>query len=83
MNNAVNVTYTDKLTASEWKVIHNALEEERQTEKRYFRKQKALGCALIAVSVLLPILLQDVTASVFLLPLGIGVVATKDKVVFF
>lgn len=81
MNNAVNVTYTDKLTASEWKVIYNALEEERQSEKRYFRKQKALGGVLIVVSVLLPILLQDVTASVFLLPLGIGVVATKEKVV--
>lgn len=81
MNNTVRVTYTDKLTASEWKVIHNALEEERQTEKRYFRKQKALGGALVAVSVLLPLLLQDITASVFLLPLGIGVVATKEKVV--
>ena len=81
MNNTVRVTYTDKLTASEWKVLHGALEAERQTEKRYFRKQKALGGVLVAVSVLLPIILQDVTASVFLLPLGIGVIATKEKVV--
>lgn len=77
----VKVNYTEQLTYTEWKLIHNAIKEEKRTEKRYFRKQKALGGALVAVSVLIPFLLQDITASVFLFPLGVGVMATKDKVI--
>lgn len=81
MQNTVKVDYTEQLTYTEWEQIHNALKEEKRTEKRYFRKQKALGGALVAVSVLLPLLLQDITASVFLLPLGVCVIVTKDKVI--
>lgn len=77
----VKVNYSESLTYTEWEQIHNALKEEKRTEKRYFRKQKALGGALVTVSVLLPLLLQDITASVFLFPLGVGVMVTKDKVI--
>ena len=77
----VKLNYTDTLTYTEWEQIHNALKEEKRIEKRHFRKQKALGGALVAVSVLLPLLLQDITASVFLFPLGVGVMVTKDKVI--
>lgn len=77
----VKVNYNESLTYHEWEQIHNAIKEEKRTEKRYFRKQKALGGALVAVSVLIPLLLQDITASVFLLPLGVGVMVTKEKVI--
>lgn len=77
----VKLNYTETLTFHEWEQIHNAIKEEKRTEKRYFRKQKAIGGALVAVSVLLPFLLQDITASVFLLPLGVGVMVTKDRVI--
>lgn len=77
----VKVNYTEQLTYTEWEAIHNAIKEEKRTEKRYFRKQKAIGGALVAVSVLIPLLLQDITASVFLFPLGVGVMVTKDKVI--
>lgn len=77
----VKVNYTETLTYQEWEQIHNAMKEEKRIEKRYFRKQKALGGALVAVSVLIPVLLQDITASVFLLPLGVGVMVTKEKVI--
>jgi|GEM_PF-4197427 len=77
----VKVNYSESLTYTEWEQIHNAMKEEKRIEKRYFRKQKALGGALVAVSVLIPVLLQDITASVFLLPLGVGVMVTKDKVI--
>ncbi len=33
MQSVLKVNYIDKLTASEWKVIHGVLEEERQAEK--------------------------------------------------
>lgn len=77
----VKLNYTEQLTFSEWESIHNALKEEKRTEKRYFRKQRILGGALVAVSVLLPLLLQDITASAFLLPLGVGVMVTKDRII--
>ena len=77
----VKLNYTETLTYTEWEAIHNAIKEEKRTEKRYFVKQRILGGALIAVSVLIPLLLQDITASVFLLPLGVGVMVTKDKVI--
>lgn len=77
----VKVNYSEQLTFSEWEQIHNALKEEKRIEKRYFRKQKALGGVLVLCSVLCPLLLQDITASVFLLPLGVGVMVTKDKVI--
>ena len=77
----VKVNYTETLTFQELEQIHNAIKEEKRIEKRYFRKQKAIGGALVAVSVLIPLLLQDITASVLLFPLGVGVMVTKDRVI--
>ena len=77
----VKQNYTETLTYTEWEHIHNAIKEEKKQENRYFIKQRILGGALVAVSVLIPALLQDLTASAFLLPLGVGVMVTKDKVI--
>ena len=77
----VKLNYTETLTYTEWEQIHNALKEEKRIEKRYFRKQKALGGLLVLCSVLCPLLLQDITASVFLFPLGVAVMVTKEKVI--
>lgn len=77
----LKVNYSEQLTYSEWEQIHNAIKEEKRTEKRYFRKQKALGGVLVLCSVLCPLLLQDIAASVFLFPLGVGVMVTKNKVI--
>lgn len=77
----VKLNYTETLTYHEWEQIHNALKAEKRIENRYFRKQRILGGVLVAVSVLLPFLLQDVTSSFFLFPLGVGVMMTKDKVI--
>lgn len=77
----VKLNYTETLTYHEWEQIHNALKEEKRIEKRYFRKQRILGGLLVLCSVLCPLLLQDITASVFLFPLGVGVMVTKDRVI--
>ena len=77
----VKVNYSESLTFEEWEAIHNAIKEEKREEKRYFRKQKTVGGLLVLCSVLCPLLLQDITASVFLFPLGVGVMVTKEKVV--
>lgn len=77
----IKVNYSESLTYHEWEQIHNAMKEEKRTEKRYFAKQKITGGVLVLCAVLLPFLLQDITASVFLLPLGVGVMVTKEKVI--
>ena len=77
----VKLNYTETLTYSEWEQIHNAIKEEKRIEKRYFIKQRILGGLLVLCSVLCPLLLQDITASVFLFPLGVGVMVTKDRVI--
>lgn len=77
----VKLNYTETLTYHEWEQIHNAIKEEKRTEKRYFVKQRFIGGVLVLCSVLCPALLHDITASVFLLPLGVGVMVTKDRVI--
>lgn len=77
----VKVNYSESLTYAEWEQIHNALKEEKRIEKRYFTKQKIMGGILVLCSVLCPLLLQDITASVFLFPLGVGVMVTKNRVI--
>ena len=45
-------------------------------------KQKAVGLFLIALGIVIPFILNgDATASVIAIPLGVAVIATKDKVV--
>ena len=62
--------------------------QKREEEKReifiYFLKQKMMGIALIIISILIPILLDgDATASLLFLPLGIYMLFTKEKVIYW
>ena len=77
----VKVNHNETLTFAEWEAIHNAIKEENKAERKYYAKQKTIGGVLVICSILLPILLQDITASVFLFPLGVSVMVTKDKVI--
>lgn len=77
----VKLNYTEQLTYHEWEAIHNAIKEQRKEESRYYIKQRIAGGLLVLCSVLCPLLLQDITASVFLFPLGVGVMVTKDRVI--
>ena len=50
----------------------------------YYLKQKALGLAAVGISVASPLLLDgDATISVLMFPLGIFLMATKEKVCMF
>lgn len=57
--------------------------EERiggQTERNYYRKQKIMGMTLILVSIVASIISTELTAALFLLPLGCLLLFTKSKV---
>ena len=50
----------------------------------YYLKQKLSGFVLVIISILIPIVMDgDATASVLLLPLGIYLLFTKEKVMDF
>lgn len=52
--------------------------------RKYFLKQKMSGVVMIVLGILLPLLFNgDATGSLFLLPLGIFLLVTKDKVMDF
>ena len=50
----------------------------------YYLKQKLLGLASVGVAIICPLLLDgDATASIIMLPLGIYLIFTKEKVMLF
>lgn len=50
----------------------------------YYLKQKALGLAAVVISVASPLLLDgDATVSLIMLPLGIFLILTKEKICTF
>lgn len=46
----------------------------------YYRKQRCLGVALMVLGVLSAIILGDITAALLIVPFGLSIVCTKEKV---
>lgn len=86
MNNIANVSKENNVeryyTLEQAKIIlRNERINKIKTLKRKV-KQKAVGLFLIALGIATPFILKgDATASVIAIPLGIAIIATKDKVV--
>lgn len=56
----------------------------RKAERIYYIKQKLMGLAAVGISVASPLLLDgDATISILMLPLGIFLMVTKEKVCMF
>ena len=59
------------------------IKAKRKAKFLYYLKQKALGAGLIGLSILTPIILEgDATASLFLFPLGVYTLFTREKVLY-
>lgn len=80
-----NIQRLDTLhTYTEWKRIENRRKARRRANAAYYIKQKLAGLTLAVIGVLIPILLDgDATASVLILPLGLYLLFTKEKVMDF
>ena len=80
---ARQITNEETYTLSEAKRIINT---ERKTKRElllYKAKQKLLGVVAIAASIASPLLLDgNATISVIMLPLGLYLLFTKEKVVY-
>lgn len=72
------------MTFSEWGKIHNRKMSRKRAEAIYYIKQKLMGLAAVGISVTIPLLLDgDATISVLMLPLGLFLMVTKEKVCMF
>ena len=79
---ARQLTSEETYTLSEAKRIINAERQAKRESLLYKTKQKLLGLLAIAASIASPLLLDgDATISVIMLPLGIYMLFTKEKVI--
>ena len=79
---ARQITSEETYTLSEAKRIINAERQAKRESLLYKTKQKLLGLLAIAASIASPLLLDgDATISLIMLPLGIYILFTKEKVI--
>ena len=81
---ARQITSEETYTLSEAKRIINAERQAKREKILYYAKQKLLGILAIGISIASPLLLDgDATISVIMLPLGIYMLFTKEKVIYW
>ena len=78
---ARQITTEETYTLREAKRIINAERQAKREALLYYAKQKLLGVVAIGVSIASPLLIQDATISVIMLPLGLYLLFTKKKVI--
>ena len=78
---ARQITTEETYTLREAKRIINAERQAKRESLLYYAKQKLLGVVAIGVSIASPLLIQDATISVIMLPLGLYLLFTKEKVI--
>ena len=75
------ITSEETYTLSEARRIINAERKAKIGSLLYKAKQKFVGIILISISIIIPALLDDATASFILFPLGVGVLHSKESVI--
>lgn len=79
---ARQITSEETYTLREARRIIEAERHEKRESLLYKAKQKLLGLLAIGVSIASPILLDgDATISLIMLPLGVYILFTKEKVI--
>ena len=80
---ARQITSEETYTLREARCIINAERKTKRESLLYKAKQKIVGLLAIGISIASPILLDgDATISVIMLPLGIYMIFTKEKVIY-
>ena len=89
MTNTCKNTYDTEvletvMTYSEWLKEYKRRTCRSRAERAYFLKQKLCGLVLATIGIVVPIVCDgDVTASLLLVPMGLSVLFTKEKVMLF
>ena len=72
------------MTYSEWEKEHRRRTRKSWADRVYYIKQKLCGVVLAAIGIIVPILFDgDATASLLLVPMGLFILFTKEKVMLF
>ena len=80
---ARQITSEETYTLQEARRIINAERQAKRENILYYAKQKFIGLLAIGISIASPILLDgDATISIIMLPLGLYLLFTKEKVVY-
>ena len=89
MTNTCKNTYDTEvletvMTYSEWLKEYKRRTYRSRSEHAYLLKQKLCGLVLAAIGIVVPIVCDgDATASLLLVPMGLFVLFTKEKVMLF
>ena len=89
MTNTCKNTYNTEVletvyTYNEWLKEYKRRTCRSRAERAYFLKQKLCGVVLAAIGIVVPIVCDgDATASLLLVPMGLFVLFTKEKVMLF
>lgn len=75
-----------KQEALEKQMAKEKRDKERKAKRKekflYFLKQKLIGVVLVIIAIASPIMLDgDATASLFILPMGLYTIFTKERVI--
>lgn len=75
-------------TYDEWLREYNRRETKRRIQQRtellYYMKQRLTGLIMVGIGIVTPFILDgDATSSLFMLPLGIFLMMTREKVMTF
>lgn len=80
---ARQITSEDTYTLQEARKIIECEKREKRKNIIYFTKQKLIGLGMIAVGIVAPMILDnDITVSIFTVPVGLSVLLTREKVVY-
>lgn len=81
---AIETVYTYEEWLKEYKCRETKRKIKQRTEHLYYMKQRLSGAIMTAIGIVTPFVLDgDVTISLFVLPLGIFLLLTKEKVMTF
>lgn len=80
---ARQITSEDTYTLQEARKIIECEKREKRKNIIYFTKQKLIGLGMIAVGIVAPMILDnDITVSIFTVPVGLSVLLTREKVMY-
>lgn len=81
---AIEMVYTYEEWLKEYNCRKTKQRIRQRTEHLYYIKQKILGVIMVSVGIMILFLFsEDITVSLFVLPLGIFLLLTKEKIVTF
>lgn len=64
------------MTYDEWEREYS---RKKKINRKYYAKQKLVGLLMIVISVITPLLTWDATIDLITIPLGLYLIATREK----